>query len=284
MNAGSGGNGLPTLLVGISNPATAGKLLRLSTILAAAGGWKIVLTHVVTVASQISLTTGRSSPEVVRARDFLQGVQSSAAARGVEAGALVEIARSVHEGLLAAAESHRAEMILVGYSEADTEIADTEEEVRFDRTMHRVARKAPADTVVAKFRREGLRRILVPVAAEAPLRVTGLLCRAFSRLDEATLTFLHVVEPEASMEEGRRRMTDHLAERGVAAFGSLVVVASNDPVAAVVEAAADHDLVILGPSGRPGLMTAIFSSRAQKIAEEAPCSILLAWNRGSGGR
>jgi nucleotide-binding universal stress UspA family protein len=282
MSAASGGAGPATLLVGISNPATAEELVRLSAMLAEASHWKILLTHVVTVANQISLTTGRSSREVVQARDLLQGVLSNAEAAGVEAGALVEVARSVDEGLLAAAESHRAEMILVGYSEADTEADDGGTEERFDRTMHRVARKGTTDTVVAKFRREGRSRVLVPVAAEAPLQVTGLLCQALGRSAGTSLTFLHVVEPGASMDEARGRLTERLKERGVGSLGRLVVVASEDPVEAIVEAGADHDLTIVGPSHRPRLMNAIFSSKAQKIAEEAPTSVLLVWNRAVG--
>ncbi|MGD8362188.1 MAG: universal stress protein [Gemmatimonadota bacterium] len=282
MSAARGGVGPATLLVGISNPATVEELVRLSAKLAEAGHWKILLTHVVTVANQISLTTGRSSTEVVRARDLLQEVLSRAEATGMDVGALVEVARSVDEGLLAAADSHHAEMILVGYSEAETEADDGGTEERFDRTMHRVARKGTTDTVVAKFRREGMGRILVPVAADAPLQVTGLLCRALGRAAETSLTFLHVVESGASMDEARRRIEGRLEERGVASIGPLIVVASQDPVEAIVETAAEYDLMIVGPSRRPGLMKAIFSSRAQKIAEEAPTSVLLVWNRAVG--
>ena len=282
MSAASRGDVPATLLVGISNPATARALVGLSTVLAEAGQWRILLTHVVTVASQISLTTGRSSREVVQARDLLQGVLSGIEAAGVEAGALVEVARTVDEGLLAAAESHRAAMILVGYSEADTEVEARGTEEQFDRTMHRVARKGTTDTVVAKFRGEGMGRVLVPVAAEAPLQVTGLLCQALGRSAGTSLTFLHVVDPDASTDEARRRIEERLEERGVASIGSLRVVAAGDPVEAIVSAAADHDLMIVGPSRRPGLMKAIFSSRAQKIAEEAPTSVLLVWNRADG--
>jgi nucleotide-binding universal stress UspA family protein len=108
------------------------------------------------------------------------------------------------------------------------------------------------------------------------------LCRALGRAAETSLTFLHVVESGASMDEARRRIEGRLEERGVASIGPLIVVASQDPVEAIVETAAEYDLMIVGPSRRTGLMKAIFSSRAQKIAEEAPTSVLLVWNRAVG--
>jgi nucleotide-binding universal stress UspA family protein len=267
--------GPATLLVGVSNPETADRLVRVSSILASERPWEILLTHVVTVASQISLTTGRSSPDVVRARDFLQRVQETARDAGVDARALVEVARSVDEGLLAAAESHDAAMILVGYSGRE-EHTDTGEE-EFDRAMHRVARKTRADVVVAKFRGEDLGRVLVPLGLEARMRLTGLLCRALANQPGTSVAFLHVAEPGSSEAEARDRLTSRLAEAGLEALGPLEIVLAESPVEAIVAHAADRDLVILGPSGRPRFLEAIISSTGRKIAEAVPTSVLLAW-------
>lgn len=282
MTKAPGNAGSATLLVGISNPATAHRLVRLSAVLASANPWNILLTHVVTVADQISLTTGKSSPEVVRARDFLQEVQENAASEGVKAGALVEVARSVDEGLLAAAESHDVGMILVGYSE-EGGVFDEKEEERFDRTMHRVARKAAADVAVAKFRNEGFDRILIPVSREGPLPVISLLCRALAGVPETELTFLHIADPDGEEEEVREGLVRTLARDGLAELGQIRIRASEDPVAAILGESADYDLVLVGPAQRPGFMDNLFSSKSREIAEEAPVSVLLAWNRTAAG-
>jgi nucleotide-binding universal stress UspA family protein len=279
MNRPNPSTGSKRLLVGVSNPATAARLVQLSSVLAAQGGWDILLVHVVRIASQISLTTGQGSPDVVRARDFLQAVRADAEASGVRARALVEVAREVDEGLVAAAESHEARMILVGYSEESEGLAENRGEDEFDRTMHRVARKADADVLVAKFRGPGMDRILVPVAAEPPLLVTGDLCRALGSSPEATLTFFHVVAPDADVEAARESSRDWLETKGVASLGQLVVRAAENPIQAIVEEARAHDLVIVGPSSRPGFLDSIFSSRSQKIADEVSATVLMAWNR-----
>ncbi len=276
-----GGHGT-TLLVGVSNPATADKLVRLAATLARGRPVEILLTHVVTVASQISLTTGGSSAEVMRARDFLQGVCAGARAEGTTARALVEVARSVEDGLLAAAESHEAAMILVGYSDETKGRGDrVVKEERFDRTMHRLARKAKAAVLVAKFRTGRQGSVLVPVAEGAPLGLTGLLCRSLAQ-EGSEFTFLHVAGPEESEVELRGRLIAQLREAGLADRGTLRIVASTDPVAGIVEEADAHDLVILGPSGRPGLLQRVFSGRTQRIAESVSASVILAWSRDAG--
>lgn len=268
-----------TLLVGISNPATAERLVRLADLLGRTAEWRLLLTHVVTVADQISLTTGQSSAEVVRARDLLEDVRGKLPPAAGQVAALVEVARSVHDGLLAAADSHRAEMIMVGYSEGTGEEGDGREEERFDRTMHRVARRSGKPTVVAKFRQAAMGRVLVPLGPSAPLQVTGLLCQALAAREETSFTFLHVSDPDESQEEARYRVQGQLEARGLAGLGRLLVSAGGDRVHAIVEEAERHDLVIVGPSGRPGFMRTIFSSTAERIAEEAPSSVLLVWDR-----
>lgn len=267
-----GSDAAATLLVGISNPETADRLVRLSATLTRSRPLDILLTHVVTVANQIGLATGQSSPEVISGRDLLEETSAAARAAGIDVRALVEVARSVEDGLLAAADSHHAEMILVGYTgEAE------EEEERFDKAMQRVARKASADVIVAKFRGTEQDRILVPLASDVPLRLTGLLCRALAEDGGAAVTFLHVVESGGAEDEARRELEKALERSGLAALGPLRVLTSDDPVATIVDEARHHGLVILGPSARPGLLDAVFSSRARKIAESVPSSVILAW-------
>jgi nucleotide-binding universal stress UspA family protein len=269
-----------TVLVGISNPATVHGLMEFCSILSGPRPSDILLTHVVTVANQISLTTGKSSPEVVRARDFVQQTQQEAEARSINARGLVEVARSVDEGLLAAAESHRAGMILVGYSEWIHE-DDQGGEEEFDRTMYRVARKAHTDVIVAKFRQESFDRVLVPVGMDAPGRLLAFLARAFSLRPEASVTFFHDEGLEASGGGGEARLEGWLAAHGLEEKGVPKVVRSDDTAQAILTESRSHDLVVVVPSKRPGLMEGIFSSKARTVAEESPASVLMAWERDS---
>ncbi|MFH1765474.1 MAG: universal stress protein [Gemmatimonadota bacterium] len=272
--------GHPTLLVGISNPATMSRLAHLSSLLAKTGPFDLLLTHVVTVASQISLTSGRSSPETFRARDFLREALREVETFGLKARALVEVARSVDEGLVAASRSRKAELILVGYSEEKDDEGGRREK-RFDRTMHRVARNAKCDLVVAKFRQKELKTVLVPLGPEPRLRVTGLLCRALGSMEGTTLRFLHVVPPDSSIAEAQRRMEEILESEGLSTLGELEVVATDSVLDILETRATDQDLVIVGPAVPSSPMEAIFTSTGEKIAERVSSSVLLTRARES---
>lgn len=272
MTAENSRDGRSTLLVGISNPATLDPLLHLTSLVADAGPFDVILAHVVTVAEQRSLDSGRSSPEAIRARDLLRGAVRTIAEAGIETRAVVQVARSVDEGLLAAAESRGARLVLVGYSEGD---GGGEGEKEFDRVMHRVARGAETDVVVAKLRQEEMTSVLVPVAPEPRLDVTGLLCRALHAGDGASIHFLHVTDTGEAVAEAERRLRERLEDAGLGDVGDLEVVAAPERVDAIVRRAADHDLVIVGPATRPSLMSALFGSISERIAEGVPCSALL---------
>jgi len=170
-------------------------------------------------------------------------------------------------------------MVLVGYSENDRPGQTAKEEEKFDRTMHRVARKARSDVVVAKFRKDQIRNILVPITSQAPFKVTGLLCQALARREDVSLTFLHVAESNEALDEARAVVISHMEKKGMQGMGRLEVVAAEDPVDAIVEASDGHDLVIVGPSGRPKITDRLFTPSRQRIVEGVSASVFLAWSR-----
>jgi len=195
---------------------------------------------------------------------------------------LVEVARSVDEGLLAAAESHRAGMILVGYSEW-IEDPDGGEEGDFDRTMYRVVRKARTDVVVAKLRREALERVLVPVGTDSPMELVAFMARAFSMRPDSSVTFLHVAGSKSPVQEAQSRLERWLEDQGLEGAGRMEVIQSDDPGDALLQRSHDHDLVIVGPSKRPGIMGGILPSKARTLAESTRASALVAWGQDPQG-
>lgn len=270
---GESGQDGPVLLVGIANPATVPRLMGLAANLATCASYRIVVTHVVTVPAQISLATARSSPEVAAATGLLRQAIRAGAGHNIRARGVVEVAREPHEGLVSAAQSREAELMLVGYSDVDTH--DGRGERAFDRIMHRVARAARTDMVIAKFRRETFDSVLVPVAGEANLRVTSVLARSISEGAGATVGFLHVVEPEADLTEAEGRFARLLEAHGLCELGPVEIIRTADPPGAIIERANAHDAAIVGAEARPSIAEAIFGNAAERIAAQASCTVLL---------
>ncbi len=270
---------ISTLLVGISNPATMPRMLDLALRLHRVTGCEIVATHVVAVQSQMALQSARSSSEVVGARLLLQDTVEMAADLGVGARAVVEIGRKTGEGLIHAARTHAAAVVLVGYSEAPGD--PTEKGARrVDRVMHRVARGLDVDVLVAKFRKEQVDRILVPVESRSDLRLMGLVVRALLADSNASVRFLHVTPASSTSTEGED-VRQRLIDEGLLQLGELAVVARDDVAETLVGEADSHDLALLETSSVPSLVDDVFGTGAERIAERVSCSVLLV--RGRSG-
>ena len=262
-----------TLLVGVANPATIPPLMELAADLALQTQSRIVVTNVVTVPPQIGLVSAKDSPMVRASSGLLRKAIRAVADRKVSARGVVEVAREADEGMIAAAESQKAKALLVGYSDQGT--ASSSAERAFDRIMHRVARSANCDLVVAKFRREKAQKILVPVAGGGTnLRLTRALVQALIDSRGATVQFLHVTKPEMAQEvEGR--VLGLLDQYGLKGLGPLDIVSSESPIATILERTKDCDLAIVGTDARATIAEAIFGNPAEGIAAQAPCSVLL---------
>jgi len=267
-----------TLLVGVANPATIDHLMGLAAILARGDEYRVVATHIVTVPNQMALGAARQSPEVAAGTRLLQQAINEGARNRIAVRGVVEVAREVHEGLLSAAVNQEADLILVGYSDADER--NERAERHFDRIMYRVARNTRANLLVAKFRTEQLRTILMPLLGGQNLPVSGMVLNAIrAHRPDVRVTFIRAIHPDEDVAENRADLHRVLAEYGLEGVGAEEIVVSEDPQAAIVERAEDFDLAIIGAE-RPTIVEAIFGNMAERIASQAACSALLV--RASG--
>lgn len=265
------------LLVGLANPRTMPRLLDLAARIHAATTCAVVATHVVTVREQIALRSARSSPEVLAGRQLLQDALDCAADLGISARAVVEVGREIHEGLLNAARTNEADLVLVGYSPEEGSM-DTSR--GFDRVMHRVARGVDADLVVARFQTETAKNLLVPLKPDPNLRLIAVLLRALGTGDDTTVRFLHVAGTEET--DAEERAARYLADAGLTDAGTVDVVRSDDVIDTIVAQAAGHDMVLLEDSPHPSLADDVLGSRAERIAERVSATALLVRARPRG--
>ncbi len=261
------------LLVGIANPTTVPPLIRLAGHLAAASHCRVVVTHVITVPAQTALGTMRGSAAVVHAECLLRDAVRAACQQGTEARGVVEIAREVREGLLSAVDTQAADLLLIG----DSEVASDGErgKRKFSRLAHQLVATTSCNLVVARFRREAMARVLIPIAAGVNLALTGLLAHALVTRAGATVRFVHLHNPDADAGAARRDIEAALRHHGLTALGPLDVIPTYHRASAVLEQAADYDLVIVGAERRSALREAVFGNVAERIASQATTSVLL---------
>lgn len=144
----------------------------------------------------------------------------------------------------------------------------------------KVLNNAPCDVAVLRDKQlEQVQRILVAIADNSHAR-TGLhLARYLQQGTAATVVVLHIVEPENADIEAEENAIQSLVDNEFSAASdevSVRVVQSSSIVEGIVEEAKQgYDLVIMGASKRWFLQRWLFSAVSDRVAEKAPCSVLL---------
>lgn len=147
-------------------------------------------------------------------------------------------------------------------------------------TVHRVLQHTDAD--VAVFVDRGFRtarRILVPYLGSDHDRLAMQLAARMARNIDAQVTVLHVVPPMRSEDRGelgaKAAVERVFTEPGAKLPVTFRVVEDESPVGVVLHQAQNHDLVIIGVAEEWGLESHLFGWRAQRIARDCPCSLLV---------
>lgn len=291
----------PTVLVAVDNPDHAAQLLRTARDLANRRGGTV---HVVCVVSKAQDSPFGVFEDETIATEF-DGGTHAVLDRAVDAGRALDldvsgrvvVANSVHGGVIGTAEAVSADAVLIGWS-GSTDRANAVLGTNVDAVIER----APQDVFVERIGAvaDGVNSVLVPVAGGPHATLAAEAGHAIAIANGAGLTLLSVAGGETDRATARDRIAttieDVLAvtategtrdggERGGAIedpagrLGVVVdrrVVASDDVVGAITDAATDHDLVVLGATRSGHHRARIVSSIPRAVAERSDRTILLA--------
>ena len=229
----------PLVLVPVANPANAEALAGLASRLATPHTGRVMLLHVVSTETDDGASALDSMAHVLR--------HSMAAAMraGVNAQALATLSKNPWKEIKRVARLHRCNSLLLGMSRIDEATISGALEKLFARLdCNVVVLRAPTGWKVQQAR-----RILVPVSMRShPNPLRARLLSHLSRHDDAcVITYLMVVPSNltgAAVERIRRINTTNMVDE--IAGAELRVLVSDDPLRAIIEAAAETDLVVLG--------------------------------------
>ncbi|WP_265108631.1 universal stress protein [Halosolutus halophilus] len=146
------------------------------------------------------------------------------------------------------------------------------------KTFERVAVEAECDAVLLLNPAPVLESVLVAVRSDVNLEYIARLLGTLLTGTELTVTFFHVVSDEADRDRGTELLdaaVDTFADEGVdrdRIDTSLAVDGS--PTQAILDAAADHDLLVAGES-RPSVRRFIFRDRAETLARDTVDPVLV---------
>lgn len=147
---------------------------------------------------------------------------------------------------------------------------------RFD-TFERVAIEEDCDSVLLLNPAPVLERMLVAIRSDVNVEHIARLVTTVCAGTTVDVTLFHVATDEESQPEGKRYLETAAAELVESGFDSDRIetrVVSGRPTDAILTAAADHDLLVIGES-RPSIRRRIFRDRARRIARQTNDPVLV---------
>lgn len=260
----------PLILLPIANPAHAVPMVAVANALAPGEFARVLLLTIVRVSDDADDDVLQR--KLADVQEIVRQALLSSYRSGHHPEALITAAPVPWKEIERVAATRRCAGMLLGLgSMAQATDAAELEAVVNDVDTDVAVMRAPPD-----WRLEEARRVLVPLGGrgeqhELRARVLGAICRSAAR----EVTFVRVVSESWSDNEVAevRRSLARMAEIKVRGSAGVEILRSNDPAGAVLDAAADHDLVVLGLR-HVGRRTA-FGDFALRIAAEAPCAVIM---------
>jgi Kef-type K+ transport system membrane component KefB len=257
-----------TVLIPVALPSSGPTLLRMAQALAPAGTPRVYALHL--QRADDARLAGPDAAEDGLGAEALAPLLAAAEGEDVAVRPLAFVSRDVGDDITATAHLKGADLVLMGWHKPILS------QSVLGGAVYDVMRRTRADVAVFLARKPApWRRVLVPYTGGVHDRAALRLADRLGQRPGTAITILHVVAPSRGPDAPRLGLSGEAAE----AFGpsvQLKVVEREDAIeAAVEEARAGYDLVVIGASETWGLEPTLFSPRHERLAQACPASLLI---------
>lgn len=261
------------VIFGAAHMATVAGLARMSTIIAHHHNARPCAVRV------IPKTLGRYYGELQAETRLLFAVETAEVKNiGYELNTAIVQENNVADGILAQAESTKTFAIVLGHP-----LQGTHKE--FEKVVEQVVSRATCPVIIVRF--AGVlhtEHILVPVTgSEDIIALKDIIC-ALGKVGEHRITLLGVLpsdEREEDIDAARKKMESWSHAVGLDSCVCSKVIATEARLEAIVEAAAEHDLVVMSSTFSQGLERIVFGSLAENVAQNCGKPMLIIYSPNS---
>lgn len=261
-----------TVVVPIYNPITQRYLIEMAALLATHEGGYVIP---VTVArAHVHMDDPNLVDALGQSRKLLQKAESLSQEFNAQAYSVLRIDDDVSEGITRAAREQNASLILLGWSRQGFRAK------LFGTLVDEVFWSSHCPVAVARLLSEpiDIHRILVPmknVTAQAARTVR--FAQIFADTHKASVTLLHVCDrhtPSSQVKALEEALTKLMAT-GPQISWTLQIQENDNPADVILEAARDHDLIVLRSMRRRTAGGLSVSDVTHQVIDEASCSLVL---------
>ena len=266
------------VLVPIANPASLPALLQPAIKAAIKEKGKILLLHVITLPDQLPLSAGGQYIEPARA--LTNKALEIVAAANVPAEAVIRISHRPADAIIHTAHERKVELMVMGWHGESRSGASF-----IGRNVDHILEQVNCTALLIQQKQTPpYQRILIPIADLVQTARAVNTAHLLSANGHAAVDIVHVFPPSVTEPERRRFMhalqlqIDGLRADYPELAGDVITV--NEIVApgvvdALVEAASDHDCVILGATRDSWLKQQLLGSKPGRIAQQVEAAVTL---------
>jgi nucleotide-binding universal stress UspA family protein len=253
------------------------RLMPLATAVARQHGGRVGILRVVVVPEDQPLSDG-----VLEARRIRSEMDAIAAFNGGDEAPvrpIVNVAHSLTEGIRTAAEEQRAALLLLGW-----QAGRSSAERLFGPPIDDLLRQPPCDVAVARLHEQAseagrgtpVRRVLLPVRGGPHTPLACDMALALAEREDAMITVLYASNPRSPDNLAARESLQSLRTMPrVARWLERAIPAEQ----AILAEAGDHQVIVLGVTGRRGDPEAPAGPLADQILRHAPATVVLVRHR-----
>jgi nucleotide-binding universal stress UspA family protein len=194
--------------------------------------------------------------------------------QGVETRSAIRIAHQVWDGIIQTAEVERVSLILMGWKGYTT----TRDRIMGEVT-DKVVRHAPCDMITIKlFGDRPIRRILIPTAGSHHATLAANYVGIHQDSNNYDVTCCYVVKPGAGEQErdiARQLIDKTVRLTGLAEKSDIRLIEGKRVATALVKAAADYDLLVLGASREGVFSSVLFGEVPEKVARYSKTPVMI---------
>ncbi len=261
-----------SVIVALHNPDNVEILLDMAIPVALERGYRIVAISVVDVPRQMPIHEGMRFAH--HKEPLLNKARKIGSERKIDIETDMIIAHHSSDGILAAAERHKAGLLVMGwkgYTNARDRI--------FGEIADQVIRFAPCDLMLLKIgEKRDIKNCLLPTAGGPNAQLASKILNAITKDKKLSITAGYVIPEDANddqMDKGNQSMDKTLVELNHAVKQQKKFIKSKSIAGGIAKASRDFDLVVIGAAKEPFFRKMLFGEIPEKVARYSPTSVLL---------
>jgi amino acid transporter/nucleotide-binding universal stress UspA family protein len=263
-----------SVIIALYNPDNVEQLLDLGYPVAKQRNIRLIAISVVEVPRQIPIHEGMRFAH--HKESLLSKAKKYASESGFNLSTEVVIAHNASDGILAAAERHRASLLLIGWK-GFTNARDR----IFGEVADRIIRFAPCDLMVVKIEQIGdMRKCLLPTAGGPNAILASDILNAIAKEMKMSVTAGYVVAEDGGdktqeIKAGEQRMEQTLMHLDQSVTKHKKLIESQSIAGGIAKASREFDLVVIGAAKEPFFRKMLFGEIPEKVARYSPTSVLV---------